>query len=181
MYFIRVNGHTAHNNPNVENCFVPGEPPEYPQTFFSYYSKCLADSFVRIGWPGVGNLMDDGAEAVADCYNWQDIPRHVAGYLHGFSLIPIGSTVLMPNSNNPGELAIGSTTSEYYFSHHVPDDPYECAHRIRVRWDTNEQGNPIQYQADELGIDIHGGWWRRAFHHIVDANVIAGVEGARHQ
>ena len=182
MYFIRVNGHTRHNDPNDQDCFVPGEPPEYPITFFNYYNKCLEGRFVRIGWPDVGDLrMADGAGAVANCYNWHDIPQHIGGYLDGFLNIPVRSTVLMPNKDNPGELAIGTTTSEYYFVHDVPNDPYECAHRIDVQWNINEQGNPIQYQANELGINIRGGWWRRAFHHIGDDNAIDCVRAAREQ
>ena len=101
--------------------------------------------------------------------------------IHGFLNIPVGSTVLMPNKANPGELAIGTTTSEYYFIHDVPNDPYECAHRIDVQWNINEQGNPIQYHANELGINIRGGWWRRAFHHIGDDNVIDCVRATREQ
>ena len=181
MYLIRVNGKTGHNNPKCKSCFVPGEPPAHPQTSFNYFRKCLADDFVRIGWPDVGDLTARNRQgALTNCYDWETIPRHVRDYLEGFSQIPVGSTVLMPNKGNPGELAIGTTTSKYYFFHNVPSDPYECAHRIKVHWDTDKQGNPVMYQAKKLGINIYDrSSWGRAFHQFVDDHVINEVRSAR--
>ena len=174
MYFIRVNGNTAHNNPQEDQCFVPGEPPHYPRTYFNYYKKCLAEGFVRIGWPDVGDLRTmDRTRVLAHCYCWEGIKQHVRNYLESFLNIPLRSTVLMPNKDNPGELSIGTTTSSYYFSHNVPHNPYECAHRINVQWD------PVRYHADELGINIQGGWWRRAFHHIEDVGIIDQIKATR--
>ena len=181
MYFIRANGETGHNNPKCESCFVQGEPPAHPRTRFSYFPKCLADGFVRIGWPDVGDLNAGNRQgALANCYDWETISPHVRDYLEGFSQIPVGSTVLMPNKKNPGELAIGTTTSKYYFRPNVPNDPYECSHRIKVDWDTDKQGNPVMYQEKKLGINIHErASWGHAFHHFVDDHVINAVRSAR--
>ncbi len=63
MYFIRVNGDTGHNNPKRKSCFVLGEPPAHPQTYSNYFRK----------------------GALANCYDWETIPRHVRDYLEGFS------------------------------------------------------------------------------------------------
>ena len=168
MYFIRVNGATKHNDSKKANCFVPNEPPSFPSTYFNYLAKCLADNFVRIGWPDVGDLNTKNKQnALAKCYDWQSVKQYVRDYLDGFFNIPIGSTVLMPDKQSPGDLYIGTTTSNYYFYYNVPNEPYECSHRIDVNWDIDGQGNHVIYQASQLGINIHGGWWRYAFH-IVD-------------
>ena len=180
MYLIRVNGKTSHNNPNCTDCFVPGEPPTYPKTALNYFRKCLDESFIRLGWPGVGDLNTrDGRGALPDCYDWKSLRQHVRDYLDAFSRIPVGSTVLMPNKAQPGELAIGCTTSRYYFCDSA-DDPYECAHRIDVNWDTDKQGNPVIYQADQLGIDIHNrALWGRALRHIEDEHLVNKIRAER--
>lgn len=180
MYFIRVNGDTAHNDPSVVNCFVANEPPRYPATYFNYVADCLAKNFVRIGWPDVGDLTTrNKTGALANCYDWHSIDQYVRDYLDGFFNIPIGSTVLMPDKDNPGNIYIGTTTSRYYYFHNLPSSPYECSHRIDVKWDTDNQGNHVIYHAGLLGINIHGGWWRYAFHIINDNAIINNVLAAR--
>lgn len=180
MYFIRVNGDTAHNNPAEANCFVPNEPPLYPATYFNYLAQCLAGNFVRIGWPDVGDLNTRNNQgALANCYDWQGIEQYLRDYLDGFFNIPIGSTVLMPDHGNPGDIYIGTTDSSYYFHHDVPNAPYECSHRIHVIWDIDKQGEHVIYQADQLGLNIHGGWWRKAFHNVNDIAVTNNVKIAR--
>ena len=183
MYFIRVNGNTSHNDPNCKDCFVPEEPPTYPKTALNYFRKCLDENFVRIGWPDVGDLnARDGQGALVNCYDWKSLRPHVRKYLDGFFHIPVGSTVLMPNKDRPGDLCIGATTSKYYFFHDVPNNPYECSHRIDVNWDTDKQGNYVIYQASQLGLNIHDrSSWGHAFHHIVDDQVINKVRAARPQ
>ena len=176
MYFIRVNGETGHNNPNNQDCFVPGEPPTYPRTAFNYFQLCLDQEFVRIGWPDVGDLRgENGHEALTHCYRLPDLAPYKQRYLLRFAGIPKGSTILMPNIAQPGDLAIGTTSSKYYFLHNVPNDPYECAHRINVDWDR------AVYHADQFDISIRGGLWRRAFYHIRDDHVIRKVRSARSQ
>ena len=180
MYLIRVNGQTSHNNPHCKDCFVPGEPPIYPKTTFRYFRKCLDENFVRLGWPGVGDLnTKDGKGALPNCYDWKSLRQYIRDYLDGFFHIPVGSTVLMPNIAQPGELAIGITISRYHF-HNVADEPYECAHRIDVNWDIDTRGNHVIYQADQLGIDIHTrALWGRAFRHIGDERIINKVRAER--
>lgn len=181
MYLIRVNGKTSHNDPTCADCFVPGEPPTYPKTAVNYFRKCLDENFVRIGWPDVGDLdTRDKHGALVNCYDWQRLRQHVRDYLDAFFHIPVGSAVLMPNKDRPGDLCIGTTPSRYYFSHNVPNDPYECAHRIDVNWDTDKQGNPVMYQAGQLGIDIHNrALWGRAFRHIEDEHIINKIRAER--
>ncbi len=180
MFFIRVNGNTAHNDPTQVGCFVPHEPPQPPATYFNYVTHCLAGSFVRIGWPDVGDLNTRNKQgALANCYDWGSIDQHVRDYLDGFFNIPIGSTVLMPSKSNPGELYIGTTKSKYYFYHNISIEPYECSHRIDVNWDADDAGNYIVYQAHQLGINIRGGWWRCAFHILNNAVIINNVIAAR--
>ena len=175
-YFIRVNGDTGHNNPGNPDCFVPGEPPGFPRTAFNYFQRCLEQGFVRIGWPDVGDLsVGNGHGALSHCYRLPDLEPYIQRNLLRFADIPKGSTILMPNKANSGDLAIGTTVSAYFFFHQVPQDP----HRIRVQWDTDSQGEPIVYRARRLGIPTTGGFWRRAFSPIQDSTIITQIEAAR--
>jgi hypothetical protein len=69
----------------------------------------------------------------------------------------------------------------------VVDKPYwresrglfECANRIRVRWDRDANGEPIVYVKEALGINNYGGFWLRAFAVITDADKIEAIEKAR--
>lgn len=180
MYFIRVNGDTSHNNPAEIDFFVSNEPPQFPSKYFNYLSKCLSGNFVRIGWPDVGDLHTRNKQgALAQGYDWHNIKEYVRGYLDSFFNIPVGSTIVVPDKDNPGDLYIGTTTSKYYFYHNIPNDPYECSHRIDVKWDTDEFGKHIIYSANSLGINIHGGWWMRAFHFIQNQTVIENIKNTR--
>jgi hypothetical protein len=176
-YFIRVNGNTAHNNPSNAPCYVPGEPPRYPQTFFSYIDLCLSNGFIRIGWPATGDL-SRGRHVPLRTPCYRPIPTHIRKYLDEFRLITEGSVVLMPDKLRPGTLYIGETTSGYRYSSEMP---FECAHRIKVKWDRNN-GRPIEYSAADLGISIHGGYWRRAFQILSEEReLIRGIDASRRQ
>jgi len=177
-YFIRVNGDTAHNNPSRANCYVPNEPPVYPATFFNYYQYCLDNNVVRIGWPDVGDMRIGGNPgALSKCYTL--LKPYEQSYLTRFAQIQPKSVILMPNKANPGELYIGEVTKTYRYYHNIPNDPYECSHRLGVNWDRNEHGGPIVYSANTLGINIHGGWWRWAFYEIQDSVIINNIDNAR--
>ena len=98
-YFVRVNGETAHNDPNSQNCYVKNEPPFYPANYFNYYQYCLDNNIVRIGWPDVGDLLiGNKANALANCYQWNTLEDRKRDYLTSFSQLPITSIILMPKS-----------------------------------------------------------------------------------
>ncbi len=179
-YFIRVNGNTAHNDPNDRNCYVEGEPPTFPTTYFNYYQYCLDNKIIRIGWPDVGDLsVGNKANALTNCYNINDVNSRVQNYLISFREIPVGSIVLMPNKDNPGELYIGKVKKRYWYHYNIPIDPYECSHRVGVNWDRDKNNIPIIHHADQLGIRIIGGWWRLAFYEIQDTDVINSINNIR--
>ena len=97
----------------------------------------LREEVVRIGWPDTGNMMKPSKSgALAREYSYESLPAHVQRYLVEFRSIGIGSVILMPNPDVRAELYIGTSTSPYDYFHDLPHHPYECAHRIGVRWDT---------------------------------------------
>jgi hypothetical protein len=178
-YFVRVAGETSHNNPQEHSSFVAGEPPTYPKKYFNHYARCLADGFIRIGWPDTGDLLKGGKNsALTDAYTLETLKPHIQKYLFQFSNMPLGSIVLMPNKDNPGELYIGEVNAPYRYYHDVPNDPYECSHRVGVSWNKDESGMPKAYLASSLGIGIMGGWWLRAFHEIKDKKTISAIDQA---
>ena len=143
-YFVRVNGDTAHNNPNHTDCYVHGEPPNYPGTYYNYYNYCLDNNIVRIGWPDVGDILaGNKTNALAKCYDWNSIKPREQGYLTSFSRIPLTSIILMPNKDKPGELYLGEVKRAYRYYYNIPRDPYECSHRVGVNWDRDKNNNPI--------------------------------------
>lgn len=163
-YFIRVNGKTCHNNPNDVRSFVPSEPPEFPATEFNYLEFCLQNGIVRHGWPDTGDLTDDRRRGkLARAYDIETIDPHVASYLHRFQKIQVGSVVVVPDKDHSGDLYVGAVTGPYHYFHDVPDHPYECAHRLKVDWDRQMDGQPVVYRAKEFNITTRGGFWLRAF------------------
>ena len=58
---------------------------------------------------------------------------------------------------------IGTVVLPYWYFHNVPDHPYECSHRLGVRWDRARSGSVRKYEADALAIRIRGGFWMRGF------------------
>ena len=165
-YFIRANGHTKHNDPAKPDCHVPGEPPAYPDTTFNYVDYCLGYDVIRIGWPGTGDLRHapDVPESTA-CYG--TLPDRARAYLRAFKGIAVGSAVLMPDRRHPGVVFAGDVTLPYSYFHEVPSHPFECAHRVGVRWDRDpETAMPAEYRAEDLGMSARGGWWLWAFHHL---------------
>ena len=177
-YFIRVNGPSAHVNPVNKDCFVEIEPEEFQRAGYSnYLSYCLANGFIRIGWPDVGDLRTrDKRGAKSQCYDWETIKDHERGYLTSFYEIELGSIILVPDRDNPGMIYIGVVNKPYWYE---TDGPYECSHRIGVVWDGDMQGKPQVYSKDELGIHHYGGMWLRAFSVITDQNVVKAINKAR--
>ena len=183
-YFVRVNGDTLHNNVANTACFVPGEPPAFPSTFFNYLKFCFERNIVRIGWPDTGDLLapTPGEGALANCYSLATVLPYRRKYLETFRDIPVGSVILVPDKDCPGKLHICTVTKAYHYFYNVPADPYECAHRLGVTWDRDSVGQPIEYSAMTVEIDIHGGVWRRAFHQFRTGDrIINNVERARAQ
>ena len=179
-YFIRANGNTGHNNPNDPKCYVRGELPNFPNTYFNYYQFCLDNNIIRIGWPDVGDILaGNKTKALANCYDWNSIRDYVQGYLSSFSQIPLKSIILMPNKENPGELYIGEVIKTYWYYHNIPHDAYECSHRVGVCWDRDGNGNSIRYWANQLGICIIGGFWRWAFYELKDVAIINNIDNER--
>jgi hypothetical protein len=165
-YFVRANGHTAHNDPAKPDCFVPGEPPAFPQTRFDYVQYCLGYDVIRIGWPGTGDLRRaaDVPESTP-CYG--ALTDRVRDYLRAFKSIPAGAPVVNPDKQRPGVVYAGDATLPYSYFHERPTHPFECAHRVGVRWDRDrETALPVEYRAEELGMSPRGGWWLWAFHHL---------------
>ena len=179
-YFVRVAGKTGHNNPSDKLAYVPSEPPNYPKRDFNYCGYCLRNDFVRIGWPGVGDLTKGNKQGALDTlYSLDTLKPHIRKYLLDFSHITLGSTILMPDKDKPGDLYIGQVNKPYSYFHNVPIAPYECAHRLGVAWVKSSNGVPVTYKANDLGINIVGGWWLRAFYTITDEKLIESIEKSR--
>jgi hypothetical protein len=144
-HFVRVNGNTGHNDPSKPACYVPNEPPRWPVTYFNYADYCLANSIVRIGWSGTGDLREMAEPpASTPCYN--PLPERVRRYLRNFREIEPGDGVLMPDKERPGVVFAGTVCSRYHYFHDVPRHPYECAHRAGVEWD-RDRGVTVEYGA----------------------------------
>lgn len=185
FYFIRANGNTAHNNPAYPNCYVPGEPPTYPDNYFNALPYCWEQNIVRIGWPDVGDLrLGNKAGALGQCYDIDTVSPHVRTYLRTFQNMSIGSVVLVPDKDAPGDIYIAQVTGPYNYFHAPPAHPYEHAHRHPAHWDRDEDGVPILYRASQFGIGIQGGMWLRAFA-VIDnaanaAEITRKIQEARH-
>ena len=170
-YFLRVNGNTAHNDPGRPNHYVPGEPPPYPQTYFNYLAYCFENDIARIGWPDTGDLRAvSKTGALARGYDLGCIKKLHREYLETFVKIANGSVILVPDKDHSGDVYICTVTRGYHYYHQVPDHPYECAHRLGVRWDRDHGGQPISYHARHLNISNQGGFWMRAFHALNDSD-----------
>ena len=164
LYFVRVNGNSAHNDPSIPEWYVAGEPSHGKGGYINYCHWCLSNGLVRIGWPDTGDLRSGNRDGKrANCYTYESIAKHIQGYLNDFVAMPISSIVLMPDKDVPGVLYIGEVMGRYQYHADPPIAPYECAHRRDVQWDTDADGKPIVYLAKNLGITIRGGWWLRAF------------------
>jgi len=176
-FFICVNGDTAHNNPAETDCYVRNEPPQWPETFFNYADLCLSRGFIRIGWPGTGDLRQfEQIPLRTRCYG--SFKPRVRRYLDEFRRIPQRSIVLMPDKERPGVIYIGETTSAYA---HSPELPIECAHRIRVKWD-RRNGCFATYSATGLQISIQHGFWKYAFQNLSrckDRGLTRRIDAAR--
>ncbi len=179
-YFVRVNGDTAHNNPNDVTCYVQGEPPSFPATYFNYYRYCLNNNIVRIGWPDVGDILaGNKVGALAKCYDLYNIDNYIRNYLISFSQIPIKSIILMPNKDNSGELYCGEVIKTYWYHHNIPTDPYECSHRVGVEWDRDANNNPIMYHANQFNMSTRGNPFAKAFCEIQKKDIIEAIHRVR--
>jgi hypothetical protein len=176
-YFLRVNGASLHTDPNKTNCFVAIEPTEFKRSGYSNYLKyCFENNIVRMGWPDVGDLIaGNRSGARANCYNLSTLPTHIQPYLLSFKDIQPRCVLLVPDRDHSGHIYVCEVVKPYWYD---PSDPYECAHRLGVVWDRDNQNNPILYNNDQFGISI-GGWWLRAFHEIDHHNIISIIEVAR--
>jgi hypothetical protein len=183
-YFVRVNGRTAHNDPAKVDCYVEGEPPVYPATAYDYAEYCLRYDVVRLGWPGAGDLRrgEDVPDATP-CYG--TFSDHVRGHLREFRSIPVGAGVLMPDRQRLGVIYAGDVTLPYSYFFEIPAHPFECAHRVGVRWDLDPAtGRPMEYRAEDLGITTRGGWWLWALHRLTSdrhADLVARIDSQRRQ
>lgn len=177
FYFVRVNGPTLHDNPKKSDCYVGIEPESFKRHGYSnYLNYCFENDIVRMGWPDVGDLRKDNRSgAKANCYNLFSLKEHIRGYLLAFSLIQPGSILIVPNRDKSGDIYICEVVQAYWYD---TSGPYECAHRVGVKWDRDNQGQPILYTAEKLAVPI-GGWWLRAFHEIMDPKIIAKVAKIR--
>ena len=165
-YFVRVNGRTAHNDPSKPDCYMEGEPPVYPATAYDYVEYCLRYDVVRLGWPGAGDLRRGvDVPETTTCYG--ALSDHVRGHLREFREIVVGAGVLMPDPHRPGVLFAGDVTLPYSYFFELPNHPFECAHRVGVRWDLDPAtARPREYRAEELGVTTRGGWWLWAMHRL---------------
>lgn len=175
-YFIRANGNTGHNDPANAACYVPGEPPKHPDNYYNGLAYCFAKNIVRLGWPDVGDLRSkDGRGALAQCYRYETLPTDKKRYLDTFRNIRVGSIILVPDKDSPGDVYIAEVTGPYNYFHDVPYDPYEHAHRFPAKWDRDKNGRPITYKASRLGIGIRGGFWLKAFFPIANSSDAASM------
>jgi hypothetical protein len=183
-YFVRVNGHTGHNNPDDRAAYVRDEPPTYPKTYFNHADRCLELGIIRIGWPNSGDLRRSPMQSpLARChYNFGTLKPHRRDYLLMFRDIPLRSVVLMPDKDQPGNLYIGEITGPYEFDYQPPAHPFECAHHHTVKWDCRRRETHV-YSANDCGITIKGGFWRRGFAHLNELRggerIIRRIETAR--
>ena len=177
IYFVRVNGPTTHDNPKNKDCFVATEPESFKRDGYSnYLNYCFENNIVRIGWPDVGDLRTNNRQgAKANCYTLLTIKPHIHKYLLEFCNIQRGSIIIVPDRDNSGDVYISEVSRPYSYD---SSGPYECSHRVGVRWDRDNQGRPILYTSEQLGIS-KGGWWLRAFQEIRELKLISKITAAR--
>ncbi len=165
-YFIRANGGTFHANPKNSKCYVQGEPDVGPKGYINHVPYCLAQGIARIGWPDTGDMSRDSKiGALKSCYDLASLKPYIQRYLNQFRDIEIGSVVIMPDKDKSDRLYMGDVTGGYHYFHRLPQHTYENAHRVAVRWD-RRGGAFAQYSASTIGLNIHGGFFRLAFHRI---------------
>jgi hypothetical protein len=176
-YFVRVNGKTSHDDPRKKDCFVAVEPNSFKRASYSnYLNYCFENNIVRIGWPDVGDLRTgDRQGAKSNCYYLASLKPHIRQYLLEFRKIQPGSILIVPDRDNPGDIYISEVVEPYRYDLR---GPYECSHRVGVKWDRDQLGRPILYTSGQLGIS-KGGWWLRAFHEITEPKFITRISMVR--
>lgn len=172
-YFVRVNGQPLHSNPVKSECFVEAEPASVKRSGYSNYLEfCLQNDIVRMGWPDTGDLRTkDRRGAKSNCYTLESLHTHIRQYLLKFLDIAPGSVIVVPDKDNPGDVYICEVTKPYWFE---TDGPYECSHRLGVKWIRDAEGKPVTFSAEKLGIPT-ASWWLRAFKEIVDPAIIEKI------
>ena len=172
-FFIRVNGQSLHSNPVKSECFVEEELSSVKRSGYSnYLDYCLENNILRMGWPDVGDLRSrDRAGAKSNCYTLESLPSQIRQYLIGFSSIQPGCMVAVPDKDKPGDMYLCEVTKPYWFE---SEGPYECSHRLGVKWVRTAGGKPMVFTTSQMGI-IMGGWWVRAFREIVDPAIIEKI------
>lgn len=174
-YFIRVNGPTVHDNPNNPECYVGKEPEEFKRKGYSNYLEyCFRENIVRMGWPAFGDLNNQQWRTTPNCYHLPS-NHYIHAYLEGFKNIEIGSVLLVPNRDHSGEIYLCEVIRPYWYD---SVGPYECSHRVGVRWDRDGNKRPICYSSEKLKIS-KGGWWLRAFHMIDNPKLMMKIESIR--
>lgn len=182
-YFIRANGNTAHNNPAAADCYMPGEQPRYPDTFFNGIGYCLRHNIIRIGWPNVGDLRSANPRGpLPSCY-YHDLeslgshnPDH-RRYLETFIQIQKGSVVLVPDAVS-SQVYVATVAEPYDYMYDPPTHPFEHAHRYPAEWDRTGTGEYAVYHKDALRLRAY---WPKAFSRILNPATIAIIEAARGQ
>lgn len=176
-FFIRVNGQSAHNDPKNKDCYIGDEEASFLRKGYSnYLSYCFENNIVRFGWPNVGDLSKNTPMGVKrNCYSLGSLPSYIREYLFNFRDIPMGSILLVPDRDNSGDIYICEVEKPYWYD---TSGPFECSHRLGVKWDRNPQGNPILYRAEKLGIS-KGGWWLRAFKEISGLEITKRIASVR--
>ncbi len=192
VWFVRSNCTPVHNDPlNRPEEYVPGEP--HLKKKANYKTTCLRDGFSRIGWPNTGPLRPgfDSDRLAPNGYTFESIDPSYQNYLMQFASIVTGDLVLMPSGNQKNEVykvhigvvvlrnrttrEVTSTTPglpAYYYFHDIPNQPYECAHRVDVAWGKNLDGS--------FGVcHIDGFNWRLAFCRVNDEVRDTAIEAAR--
>jgi len=168
-WFTRANGNTAHNNPS-SHLFIPGEPPNYPDTAFDYTQTCLQEGFARVGWPATGDLRQSGWESQAQQQYGHMIGPHHHRYLRYFVRVRVGDLFVMPAGHTRYNVHIGivappppalsrAKDMAYYYHYDVSNgDWFENAHRVNVDWKGQANGSFAVINLSELG-----GLWRTFF------------------
>lgn len=184
IWFIRTGGDTPLNNPYSPD-YVPGEPPEYPKTYYNYREKCLEEGFARIGWPNTGDLREINPKRLApNGYNFQSIEPIHQKFLLKFKSIKAGDLILIPSIEATYSVYLGIALTvdkhkvppymnprpdAYYYYYNLDlGDWYECAHRVNVQWAKDSTGEFTIFQINELE-SIN---WRLAFSEVKNENNI---------
>lgn len=177
-WFVRCNGETLHNDPRSAR-YIAGEPPVSPLRAFNYTRECLSGRFVRVGWPGAGDLRDPAWRARAALRYAGEIKDRHLRYLDQFRSIQVDDLVAMPTGSGRYSVHVGKalpppdavegdsggtglpTPAYYYFFDVSRGAWFENAHRVSVDWVGDLGGRAGDFHVPEIG-----GLWLRGFGEI---------------